>query len=819
MRQIERAVATGSSEVKSSDASNKDLRRWVPDLLGIAWVIAAGLAVLLPTLTKGVHLGSFDLLSQVGLSKRSGIAVHNIDLGDQIDAIMPWSSLAWTQVHHGQLPLWNPYSGLGMPLAFNWQSAPLGLPALVGYLFPIQYAYTVGVIVTMVVAGTGAYFLGRVLRLGIIGSVMAGVVFELSGPFIQWLGWPHAVVISWSGWLFAAALLIIRGGNRLRNIVFFSFVLASSVYAGQPEIFILLLFYLSVFLLVLLIQNAQKNGTRSVGRPIVDLAIAFIAGGALAAPLVLPGLQYVSGSIHSTLNTSAALPVRDLPYLFFQGFDGLPLPGQSISLHFYIGAYVGVIALVCAVVAVAMRRHKPEIVAFAFIAILSGAMVFIPELESLMSRLPVVESVIWNRSLLPMAFVLAILAGVGIDALVHSKRERMWRWTGVGFALFGFVLLVLLFSIPSNFTPHDRSIREKSFVWPVVETVVGLGVVAALVHRNRRRDEDANGAELKVSGTGLASSNKRTVRGGAILTVGRVRLGPGQVAGLVLLACESAFLIAAGAPWFSSSNEFYTRTAAEATLQRIVGTSTVAVGGRVSKSLPGYECLPDAYSVGILPDVNVVYGLHDFDVYDPATPAAYYNTWTSLTGQLGGNPFYSNFCPLVNTSSEARRYGVQFVIEQRGAPPPKGSKYVTTLADENIFRIPGAAVATLTPIRHNAVPPDSASGRAVAVTHPDPASWRIVTDSATPQLLRLRLSDVPGWHASIDGRPLELSTFSGVMLQARVPGGRHVVELHYWPDTFTVGLVLAACSLLGFLGAYTVTQVQRRKKESPSIRP
>ncbi len=117
--------------------------------------------------------------------------------------MIPWTTLAWTQVHHGHLPLWNPYSGLGMPLVFNWQSASFSVPALVGYLVPVRLAYTVAQIVTLVIAGSGVYVLGRVLRLGVLGSATAATVYELSGPFMGWLGWPNAAAMAWAGWLFA----------------------------------------------------------------------------------------------------------------------------------------------------------------------------------------------------------------------------------------------------------------------------------------------------------------------------------------------------------------------------------------------------------------------------------------------------------------------------------------------------------------------------------------------------------------------------------------------------------------------------------------
>ena len=81
--------------------------------------------------------GPFDILSQFGLSKHAGVAVHNPASQDQIDAIMPLATLACTQVHHGQMPLWNPYGGLGTPLAFNFHSAPFWLPAIICYLAPV----------------------------------------------------------------------------------------------------------------------------------------------------------------------------------------------------------------------------------------------------------------------------------------------------------------------------------------------------------------------------------------------------------------------------------------------------------------------------------------------------------------------------------------------------------------------------------------------------------------------------------------------------------------------------------------------------------
>ena len=81
------------------------------------------------------------------------------------------------------------------------------------------------------------------------------------------------------------------------------------------------------------------------------------------------------------------------------------------------------------------------------------------------------------------------------------------------------------------------------------------------------------------------------------------------------------------------------------------------------------------------------------------------------------------------------------------------------------------------------------------MTNPNPAAATVDTDAASPQMLRLRLTDVPGWHASLDGKPLVLTSYAGIMMQARIPPGRHIIELHYWPATFTAGIGLAVCAV------------------------
>ncbi len=82
------------------------------------------------------------------------------------------------------------------------------------------------------------------------------------------------------------------------------------------------------------------------------------------------------------------------------------------------------------------------------------------------------------------------------------------------------------------------------------------------------------------------------------------------------------------------------------------------------------------------------------------------------------------------------------------------------------------------------------------------------------QVLRLRLTDEPGWHATIDGHSLVLTPYAGVMMQARIPPGHHLIEVKYWPFLFTLGIVVAASCVVLLVAASTMTLIVRRRKRT-----
>ena len=207
-------------------------------------------AFLAPALVDGGTFGPFDYgttLTSLGTGLYPHI--HNLSNGDALSQMISWNTLDWRSIHSGHFPLWNDYSGLGMPEFLNFESSVLSLPDLLSYLAPLRDAFLVVVFVKFALAGTGAYVFARVVGVRIPAALFAGVTFMFSGAFANWITWPLADVVAWTGWIAALAVVAYRSRRKL-PVVGLAVVVAFSVYGGFPEANVMLVFVLGTFFAV-----------------------------------------------------------------------------------------------------------------------------------------------------------------------------------------------------------------------------------------------------------------------------------------------------------------------------------------------------------------------------------------------------------------------------------------------------------------------------------------------------------------------------------------------------------------------------------------
>ncbi len=764
-------------------------RRTLREGAAIGWLVLVAVAFLAPALAHGRYLGPYDILGQFGLTSNPHLGVHNLVNSDEIQEFIPWQALAWLQVHAGHLPLWNPHSLLGLPLAFDFQSAPFGPTVAIGYLFPLSLAHSATVVSRLIIAGSGAYFFARILRLDVVPALVCATIFELSGGFTVWLGDYPSGCMAWSGWVLASSALVLRGRHRVASVCLLALTMAFAFLEGEPQIGAVLVGLVAVFALVMVIYLWRSGSRRAAVSATRDHGLGLVAALALVAPIYLPGIQLGLASSRNAGPPVSGLPLYDISHLLFSDYNGLPTSLATVigPNNLYVSMlYVGTIGLVLAMTSFALWRQRREVVAFTLAALGILLVLFFSPLLSIFHHIPALDVFRLQLATTALDLCLAVLAGFGAQALVSRRGQRsVENWYRIGVVLVACCLFVLgallVFNVNHLPTP-EWNLRRGSFVWPLI----GLGVCGVVLFSRWR------------TGTRPVAppQSRRAKQRHRFKRAGHLELG-------ALLLVETAFLISAGAGIVSSSPGFLPTNTTLTTLQRLVGSSLVGFGSCTENAFP---------STGLVPDVNLAYQVSEFAAYDPILPRSYHTSYGLTTGiSPVVLPPFGLFCPEINSVFLAHLYGVSYIIEPPGAPGPSGTKLVATLKGEGLYAVPDSGRATLVAL--------DSKGPAVVQpsSQPSPSTWRIEVTAPRASLLQLRITNVPGWQAEINGRPLQLAPFANAMLEAKVPSGHYVVTLRYWPKALSIGFIFAGSAVLLLACAVMVAALRVRRSRHPSV--
>ena len=120
-------------------------------------------------------------------------------LADLILQNYPWKRFLTEAFHNGQLPLWDPYTFAGHPFLANGQHSSLYPLSIIYYVLPLWRAYGVFTWLQLGLAGAFAYLFARVLGVGGLGGLVAGITFQFSGFMIVSI--VHPMIIAGASWL------------------------------------------------------------------------------------------------------------------------------------------------------------------------------------------------------------------------------------------------------------------------------------------------------------------------------------------------------------------------------------------------------------------------------------------------------------------------------------------------------------------------------------------------------------------------------------------------------------------------------------------
>jgi hypothetical protein len=725
------------------------------------------------------------------------------------------------------IPLWNPQVMGGRPFLANMQSAVFGPFTLPAYVLPFWWSLSLIGALKIFVAAMGTFLLGRALGMGFAGALLAGVVFAFGLFFVAWLPWPLTAVWALLPWLLLATDRLIRRPGPLTAAAL-AVLVGLQFFGGHPESSFHALFATSAFFVLRVIQLRPRDGTpaRFALRPLLFFAGGLVAGGALAAVVIVPFLELVAHSGDLARRDDAAPARVERKYLvaallgdWWGRPTQAPLAGYQVERAFYAGALPLLLA--------GAALLRPRVERFAVAAFGAGALAVVvgtPPLFQIVTSLPGFSSAYNTRMAILFLLSVALLAGWGLDDLATERPDRRRAAVLLGLAA---ALLV----VPA--------------AW-ALGTVNGLGdhvgpAVRAALAAGDPPTDDAAAAQVIVRGAAILVWVTFAGAAAALLFARtRWRLAGGVFAALaVLLTAGDLFRAGMG------QNPAITTAEARQPVTPAIRYLRSRTPGRFVGALPVYGALP------IPPDVAMRYGLYDARGYDYPVERRFDEVWRRHVA-----PPTSIHPPITvaQTTPRALRvlslFGVRDVLQQPREKPlqapglrvayrgPDATIYANDRALPRVWLAGAQRVVAGERAARETIADAGFDPRRTVVTErrlgglPEAGTPAARTDAGTatlvsyePERVRVRLrarraaelvlSDVhyPGWRAEVDGKAAELHRVDYLFRGVRVPPGEHVVEMRYAPASWRAGWIISLLGLAAIVAAAVVGLRRRRRDE------
>ena len=399
-----------------------------PNVLPLAPIV---LAVLVANAVYLLGRGSSDPIAWTAAIAHSacGVVCGRPSIDANVGNItQPLGHLAAMDVLHGHFPWWNPYEGLGQPLAGEMQSAAL-FPLTLLLVVPTGLLWMH--VLLEVTAGVSTYFLLRRLSLPMTGCAVGGALFALNGTF-AWLA--NSVVNP-----LAFLPLLLLGVEQLlsdapspikKGWYVIAVALALSLYSGFPEV----AYFNSLVALAWFATRLFSLEARYRLRALRRLGVGVASGVALAAPILVPFVDFLkvsySGGHTAAIDGTWALSFRSIPMLFDPYVFGSIYQNTHLVVEWgEVGGFFGAGVIALALVGASGRRLRPlRVVLVAWILVALAGVFNLLGVRRLWNVLPFVTSASLPRYIMPSCeLAVIVLAVFGLADLADNSRRAPRR--------------------------------------------------------------------------------------------------------------------------------------------------------------------------------------------------------------------------------------------------------------------------------------------------------------------------------------------------------------------------------------------------------
>ncbi len=694
---------------------------------------------------------------------------------------------------YNSFPLWNPYDLCGTPfLAFAHANAlyPLNFLYL---LFDFPLAMSLAVLLHLLIAALGSYFLFRQFGASENSSLICSLAYTLAGFLFTNLNFSASFYSA--AWLPLVFLFGIRLGRNPSRLNFLGLILAAALclYGGDLEV--------AVFGLLTLmgLQLILKSG----GKALLLIGLALLLSGLIFLAQFLPALELVHNSIRAGSEIMISLPPKSV-VLGLLGVTGsllYPFPmssWQSQTLKGMNQFYLGLLPLFGFLIALKEKRLRKLGWIFIIAAIYSFFLL-VPFLHRFIFGIPVIGQSIMPVRLLPaLELVFLAIAGIGLDRILGSSRGKLSRpqlliliafaaltlaagiffrktFTGGGFELRVLVSIMVLALI---FLP--RAFPLKWIVFPLAAFDLYAWAFLHFPATDYQHFQIHPQLQATVANT---DPDSRYFIAGALPADAQLPFS----AGLILKAATLDSWSRAPVKRYVEVLAMLLPEIAEKKGGKLVFYSQGAARNLLQVP-PSRAYLLDLLNVRWLisrlklPFAKLPAGVKELS----SAPLYIYENENALPRAF--------FTPgLAVLDSEAKVLSIM----ERGS-----FDYRTTLlsSDPEMLAFPAS-------------PPGTQSGRPSRVSLKRDRPDQLLAQVSTQDYGWLFLSETyyPGWKAELDGKPARIFRADHAFRAVFLPSGNHAVKFIYAPVSFRIGLYGSLASLLGLAAMFFSRRLWRKK--------
>jgi len=400
----------------------------------------------------------------------------------------------------GQLPLWNPYQGCGVPHIANMQSAFFYPLNIFVYLFNWKWGF-------LFLYFFKLYFIGLFLYLYLkeIGtSNNVSILLAVSSMYMSFILLGLYFSFTNTAFFFPLTLWtiesILKDPNHFTGYLIFCMGLLLALFGGHPELVFYSMVVLIVYLFIRLYQ-LYKSNLYSIGLQILSkFFITFIIGVMISSIQLLPFLEYLHLSTAYLSRSFLGLHIYNLPFYLLL-FNILPTitVGNMITLFhstferyqtIVIFGYTGVSVLLLGIAGMIALNKDKIVRTFILISIMALCIGFyVPYIHAVIAKIPGFNIGRNYYMLIFIGWALIIISSKTLDNFI-SGQIKLKSFKIASIAIFGLIIILSLFFIKDTFPKMPTQLRtavdSTIFFYTVVSIIIIILTILILRIKNKQ---------------------------------------------------------------------------------------------------------------------------------------------------------------------------------------------------------------------------------------------------------------------------------------------------------------------------------------------